>query len=140
MQAPRKLLSLLIPVMLALGCGFLRPSSTAERPEPARPDGAVADEHDSMLTLADFLKRLPGVHVMGSGANTRVEIRGASSFFLSGDPLYVLDGQAAGNNYAHVAGLVPAKHIDYVQVLKGSDAAIYGVRGGNGVIVIVTKK
>lgn len=132
-------LSTFVVISLALGCGPRGPVEELT-PREERPAGAVADDNDRMLTLADYLRQIPGVVVSGSGANTVVEIHGVSSFYLSSQPLYVVDGQDAGTSYAHVASLVPAKHIDYVRVLKGSDATLYGARGGNGVILIVTKK
>jgi len=132
-------LSSLIVVILMLGCSSRGPVEEVT-PREDRPAGAVTDVNNRMLTLADYLHQVPGVVVTGSGANVRVEIRGVTSTTLDNEPLYVVDGQVAGTSYAYVAGLVPAKDIDYVRVLKGSDAAIYGARGGNGVIEIVTKK
>ena len=135
----------LIPLS-SLAVAFLLPACSPKAPVDDltpiedRPAGAVADDNDRMLTLADYLRQIPGVVVSGSGANTVVEIHGVSSFYLSSQPLYVVDGQSAGTSYAHVASLVPAQHIDYVRVLKGSEATVFGARGGNGVILIVTKK
>lgn len=140
MKASLAFSSFLVPSFLALGCASSGSVSTTDRPEPDRPDDAVVDEYDAMLTLADYLRQVPGLVVTGSGQATHVEIRGVSSFYMDTQPLYVVDEQVAGHRYAHVASLVPARQIDYVRVLKGSDAALYGVRGGNGVILIVTKK
>lgn len=74
-----------------------------------------------------------GITVSNSGAIT---IRGGNNSFTAGasNALIVVDGQ-------------PVEAIDWIrpcivrsiQILKGSDAAIYGVRGGNGVVVITTK-
>lgn len=139
----KTLLTLLSPFVLViatLGCASRGPAEPSSTPEQAPPAGAIVDENSSMLTLADYLRRVPGVVVTGSGENTVVEIRGVSSFYLSSEPLYVVDGEVAGTRYADVARIVPAKQIDYVKVLKGSEATLYGVRGGNGVILIVTKK
>lgn len=140
MKTPVAVVSTLVLVILALGCASRGSADKAGTPTDEPPDGAIVDENSSMLTLADYLRRVPGVQVTGSGANTRVEIQGVSSFYLDTEPLYVVDGKTAGTDYAHVASLVPAKQIDYVKVLKGSEATMYGVRGGNGVILIVTKK
>jgi len=128
-----------LALSLTLGCASHKQVAENTAPEE-RPDGAVVDEYNSMRTLADFLRRVPGIVVTGQGQQTRVEIHGVSSFYSSTEPLYVIDGEPAGTVYAHVASLVPAQHIDYVKVLKGSEATLYGVKGGNGVILIVTKK
>lgn len=140
MKTPVTFLSGLVLVTWSLGCASSGSGSKERNIEPDLPPGAVVDEHSSMLTLADFLQRVPGVRITGSGPNTQVEIRGVSSFYLNNEPLFVIDGEVAGTRYAHVVHLVPVKQIAYVRVLKGPDAAIYGVRGGNGVILIVTKK
>ncbi|GAB3327057.1 TonB-dependent receptor [Larkinella ripae] len=78
-----------------------------------------------------------GVNVISSGvpgANSRIFVRGVTSF---GDtqPLVIVDGiQADLNN-------ISADDIESIQVLKDAGAAaIYGVRGSNGVIVVTTKK
>lgn len=68
----------------------------------------------------------------GSGSNIR--IRGITSFGNT-DPLVIVDGvQASLTN-------INANDIESIQVLKDAGAAaIYGVRGSNGVIIVTTKK
>ncbi|NBC65176.1 MAG: TonB-dependent receptor plug domain-containing protein [Bacteroidetes bacterium] len=103
-------------------------------------DGRISNENDYYRSLADYLTKVPGVNVRGSGENAYVTIRGISSFQSGNTPLYVVDGQAIGNSYSRANNIVNPQDIDYVRVLKGPDAAIYGVRGANGVIEIITKK
>ncbi|MDR9407789.1 MAG: TonB-dependent receptor plug domain-containing protein [Balneolaceae bacterium] len=103
-------------------------------------DGRISNENDYYRSLADYLTKVPGVNVRGSGENAYVTIRGISSFQSGNTPLYVVDGQAVGNSYSRANNIVNPQDIDYVRVLKGPDAAIYGVRGANGVIEIITKK
>ena len=86
------------------------------------------------------------------GASSRISVRGNSS--LSGDqqPLIVVDGvpvsndtQRTGDNtYRGVdfgSGLndINPEDIESISVLKGGSAALYGMRAGNGVILITTK-
>lgn len=92
------------------------------------------------LTLADRLRRVSGVRVMGSGSNITVAIRGGQSSSGGTDPLYVLDNTPIGNSYSQVNSMVDVSDIRNITVLKGSEASDYGVRGNNGVIVITTKK
>jgi TonB-linked SusC/RagA family outer membrane protein len=78
-----------------------------------------------------------GVNVIGTGvpgAASKVLIRGISTFG-STQPLVLVDGvQTDLNN-------VSADDIESMQVLKDAGAAaIYGVRGANGVIIVTTKK
>ncbi|MEX0660318.1 MAG: TonB-dependent receptor plug domain-containing protein [Balneolaceae bacterium] len=100
------------------------------------PKGSVSDDKDFYRDLSDYLRRIPGVNV----TQNTVTIRGISSFTSGIEPLFVIDGQVVGTSYAQVKNMISVRQIDYVQALKGSDAATYGVRGGNGVILIVTKK
>lgn len=72
--------------------------------------------------------------VPGGGSNVRV--RGVSSFGNS-DPLYVVDGVQIPNGIHDVN----SADIESIQVLKDAgSAAIYGVRGSNGVVIVTTKR
>ena len=79
-----------------------------------------------------------GVTVVESGAPgapSNVLIRGISNFGNS-SPLYVVDGVQEGS----MSGINP-NDIESISVLKDAGAAaIYGVAGGNGVIVVTTKR
>ncbi|WP_423347326.1 SusC/RagA family TonB-linked outer membrane protein [Larkinella sp. VNQ87] len=78
-----------------------------------------------------------GVNVISSGAPgspANIFIRGISSFGNT-QPLVLIDGIQAELND------VSADDIESIQVLKDAGAAaIYGVRGSNGVLVVTTKK
>lgn len=80
-----------------------------------------------------------GVAVRTGGAPGQeavVNIRGLSTVFGNGNPLYVIDGTFADPNTT-----VNPNDVESIQVLKdASAAAIYGSRAGNGVIIITTKK
>ena len=81
--------------------------------------------------IYEYLRgRVAGVVV--SSDNTII-IRGAGSFNGSTEPLFILNGVAVSN----VADISP-QDIKNVTVLKGPEAAKYGVRGSNGVILIQT--
>ena len=130
------LLSVLTVTLLFAGCSSVS-NTTAEGNSDRN---TVSNENDYYRNLADYLTKVPGVNVSGSGDNAHVTIRGINSFNSVNTPLYVIDGNAVGNSYSRANSIVNPQDIDYVRVLKGPDAAIYGVRGGNGVIEIVTKK
>lgn len=139
---------LISTLFLIAACSSTKPGNTAqeriETPhielENIRPADGISDDRDRYRNLADYLYRVPGVNVRGSGNNAVVTIRGINSFQSGIEPLFVIDGQVAGSSYSQVNSNINVRDIDYVRVLKGSDAAIYGVRGGNGVIEIVTRK
>jgi TonB-dependent SusC/RagA subfamily outer membrane receptor len=80
--------------------------------------------------------RLAGVWVSsdnGPGGSSMVRIRGFGSFLL-GNPLYVVDGVPFTDPNA-----INANDIQTVHVLKDAAASFYGMRGGNGVVVLTTK-
>ncbi|WP_367755789.1 SusC/RagA family TonB-linked outer membrane protein [Flavobacterium sp. WC2430] len=69
------------------------------------------------------------------GGFVNIKIRGINSF-SNNNPLFVIDGMIVDSPYDFATG-----EIESMQVLKdASSAAIYGVRGANGVIIITTKK
>jgi hypothetical protein len=70
--------------------------------------------------------------VIVSGKN--IQIQQAHSFFGSGTPLFVVNG----NIVPSIDNLDPVE-VKSIGLLKGSAAAIYGVNGSNGVITITLK-
>ena len=95
----------------------------------------------SNQTLNDLIRRLPGVNINDRGPYSKVTVTGMGESFISGtDPLFVVNGQSVGSDYATVYALVNPNDVVSMSVLKGSDASIYGSRGANGVIVIRTRK
>tara|TARA_R110002124_G_scaffold28599_2_gene100662 strand:- start:143 stop:2575 length:2433 start_codon:yes stop_codon:yes gene_type:complete len=87
----------------------------------------------SARSVLDLLMgRVAGVQVQGSGFNASVYIRGNQ-----GEPQFVLDGSPVDKD---LVMSLSVSDIDVVEVLKGASAAIYGGRGGNGVISILTKR
>ena len=112
----------------------------------------------SQLNVANALQgKVSGVQITQAGgavgASQRILIRGNSSF-NSNDPLIVIDGVpmdgSAGSQYGSDgkgildtgSGLndINPNDIENISVLKGGSAALYGMRAGNGVILITTKK
>ncbi|MFD2905005.1 SusC/RagA family TonB-linked outer membrane protein [Sphingobacterium anhuiense] len=86
------------------------------------------------------------------GSSARISIRGNTSLLNDQQPLIVIDGvpitnnsQRSGDNtYGGVdygSGLndINPEDIENITVLKGGSAALYGMRGGKGVIMITTK-
>src|SRR5690606_243372 len=68
------------------------------------------------------------------GEGSKIRVRGVTSFGDS-EPLVIVDGIEQNLNY------ISAQDVESIQVLKDARAAaIYGVRGANGVILVTTKK
>jgi TonB-linked SusC/RagA family outer membrane protein len=84
--------------------------------------------------------RVAGLDIQRSsgqaGENPTVLLRGNRSFAADQNPLYVIDGVPG----ASIDNINP-NDIESIDVLKdASSTAIYGAAGGNGVIMVTTKK
>lgn len=82
------------------------------------------------------------------GANQQIRIRGTGSYSVSSQPLYVIDGIQINSGdlsrittTSNVLSNINPDDIESITVLKDAAAtSIYGSRGGNGVILVTTKK
>ncbi|HET8657309.1 MAG TPA: TonB-dependent receptor plug domain-containing protein [Longimicrobiaceae bacterium] len=105
--------------------------------------GADEIEASHAVRLEDALEgRVAGVRVIRTASGgISVQIRGQSSIYGPSDPLYVVDGVPVRTMPGQgLIGLNPGD-IASVTVLKDAGAtAIYGSRGGNGVVLITTKR
>jgi len=101
------------------------------------PDALIRSE-DIPSGYRDVLQvlqgRVPGVVVNGDN----VYIRGIHTLIGNTDPLYLVDGIPVSDVNSVLA--IPVEDIDRIEILKGPSCAIYGSRGGNGVIAIYTKR
>ena len=69
------------------------------------------------------------------GADVNIRIRGAGSVTQSNEPLYIVDGFEAPN-----INDIPPSDIASIDVLKDASlTAIYGAKGGRGVVIVTTK-
>jgi TonB-dependent starch-binding outer membrane protein SusC len=77
------------------------------------------------------------------GDHQKVVIRGLNTLFGCTDPLYIVDGVAVPIVNIHSLGIADLNihDIESITVLKdASSTSLYGYQGGNGVIIIDTKK
>ncbi len=104
---------------------------------------AIVDVSDAKKIPATSSEQLlqgqaSGVTVINSGAPgaaSTIFVRGISNFGQT-QPLYVIDGVQVND-----MSLVNPNDIESISVLKDAGAAaIYGISGGNGVVVVTTKK
>ena len=102
--------------------------------------------------------RIPGVTVQNSsgepGSKSNIVIRGSTNMDygnLNGgntQPLYIIDGviydlnnMQGSYDLANPLSVIDPNNIESIEVLKdASAAAIYGARGGNGVIIVKTRR
>ena len=69
------------------------------------------------------------------GADVNIRVRGGTSVTQSNAPLYIVDGFQVDN-----INDIPPTDIASIDVLKDASlTAIYGAKGGNGVVIVTTK-
>ena len=132
-------------VAVSLATTFACASGGAKDTRPSRSEysadtSSIADDGKSMEDI--FAVRFPGVTVSRtSGGGLKIRIRGGSnSVYGSDEPLFVVDGTPLSPGSGGIVFLSP-NDIEKIEVLKNpADIALYGIRGGNGVIKITTKR
>ena len=106
----------------------LRTSRKKALTSPVDVIDGTKSKYASYNSIYDVIKNeVPGVMVSGNS----IRIRTATSINASNEPLFVVDGVPVNT----IDNIAP-QMVKSIQVLKGSSAAIYGMRGSNGVIVI----
>ncbi len=153
----------LLVVLMALGAGACARgrSEPPQKPESERGvsvgygtqsegdvTGAVSHASREALDtrgisrMDQLLERLPGVQIVRrSGLSFHVRIRGARSVLSSEDPLLIVDGTPVQpTQFAETIGSISPGDVASIDILRDGSAAIYGVRGANGVILIQTKR
>jgi TonB-linked SusC/RagA family outer membrane protein len=106
----------------------------------------IGSEKIDNVPMASFTSRLqgqaPGVNVLSGtgqpGSNASIRIRGVNSIAGGTTPLYIVDGITIDE--ATFSTINP-NDFESITILKdASGTALYGSRGGNGVVVIKTKR
>jgi TonB-dependent SusC/RagA subfamily outer membrane receptor len=108
--------------------------------------GTVVTSDDMDRTPVEPIERTLAAKVPGliishdADGSISIRIRGGSSLMGNNEPLYIIDGiPANAGPGGNLTGINP-RDIASIEVLRdAADLAFYGVRGGNGVIVIKTK-
>ena len=134
--------------MLCVACSHRPPENAqptaAVPPPPAATVQGVAPGEPAPRTLDQMLAgKLAGVSVTpGPHGGIRVRMMGPTSFNdASEGPLFIVDGTQVEAGPGGDLPWINPRDVESITALKNpSDIAIYGVRGGNGVIVIKTKK
>ena len=115
--------------------------------------GSVKMEDLNKAPVGTFVEalggRVAGLQVTASegkpGSDIDIVIRGIGSVTQNTGPLYVIDGMPVespqNEGGSNPLNMLDPNDIESIDVLKDASAtAIYGARGGNGVIMITTKR
>ena len=147
-----------VAALCAIACCWLTTSCASGNPAPRKDltDNTAAAPPPSMTTVtSDELDRagddaivkalsakVPGVWVsLTADGNLAVRIRGSASISANTEPLYVIDGLSVQPGPGGALLGINPHDIASIEVLKdAASLSFYGVRAGNGVIVIKTKR
>jgi hypothetical protein len=96
--------------------------------------------HQGANGIADALLLVPGVHEKGNTITIGGPTLASGGSVKLQEPLVVLDGVItnAGGSALSFISSIPTSSIDFIEVLSGNEAAIYGMRGAYGAIAINT--
>lgn len=159
---PRAFVVLSAVSVLALGCHRV-PAQEAPAPERrgedleigygaragVTPPASIASTSDATMRRTRarqveelIVGRFAGVQVLPTeGGGFTVRIRGVGTFTGNPEPLYVVDGQPVMVTRGRGIDWLNPADIARIDVLKdAASTALYGMRGGNGVILITTKR
>ena len=105
---------------------------------PRRITGEQLDKLN-LSNTADAVKMMPGVMMMGGRLTIRGGLMTPTGDLSDIEPLLVVDGvQTRAGSVVDYLNSISPNQIEYIEVLTGPEGAIYGTRGGNGVIVVKT--
>ncbi len=116
---------------------FNKPGMTYKKPTRRVDVDSVARTTQFLSVFEVFIGRTPGVRVVGSYPNYDLIIRGSSS--LQGgsiNPLYILNGSIVDASFINT---IPVDRVDFVDVLTGTGATMYGSMGAGGVVAVYLK-
>lgn len=118
--------------------------------------GDLVARSGSGSVISALSGRSAGVQIINptgvDGGSSRIVIRGNNSIFGDNQPLIVVDGVpmsneggltdwSGGRDWGTALNNINQEDIENIDILKGpTAAALYGSRGGNGVLLITTKK
>ena len=115
-----------------------KPSKPADRSTITADEVAKAGDEPLEVMLQ---RKFSGIQVLkNSDGDITLNIRGATT--TSGapkEPLYIINDMEVDPAGRGLSALVNPYDIESIKVLKGPEAAIYGIRGADGVIIIRTK-
>ena len=119
--------------VVAVGYGTQKKATLTGAVSAIKSEDMIRTKNENVTNM--LTGKLPGVRVVQKSAapgayDSNIDIRGM------GTPLFVIDGIPRDQDYF---SRMSPDEIQSVSVLKDGTAAIYGLRAGNGVILVTTK-
>jgi TonB-dependent starch-binding outer membrane protein SusC len=112
----------------------------AQKKDLATSVGNINGQNTKFASYQDVYQmiqgEIPGVQVVGK----RILIRGTGTINASSDPLVLVDGIDMFADANNTLDAIDPRMVKSINILKGPDAAIYGSKAANGVILITLIK
>lgn len=140
----RSSLQAAIVVALVAGCSQNKKAPASVGPS-AQQEGVTSEDiarTPSQPIEQQLMAKVPGIVVSRTpSGDVAIFIRGGSSGYGNTEPLYVVDGMTIQPGTSGGLSGISPNDIASIQVLKDpASLAMYGSRGGNGVIIVKTKR
>lgn len=118
---------------------YVKPPLTDRRVLYARAEATIkGDASPSALNVFELIRgRVAGVYVGGDRNNPTLTMRGASSFNLDGNPIYLMDGVPVTKGMILSIDINLVDRVEIVRSLAGG--IMYGDQARNGIISVFTK-
>jgi len=129
-----------IDEVLVVGYGTVKKSHAIGAISSVKNDGL--DEIPVSRADEALIGKVSGVTIQvtdaSAGSAPTIRVRGTGSISADASPLVVVDGVVVDGGYL---GNIDMNNVASIEVLKdAASAAIYGSRGGNGIIMVTTKE
>ncbi len=131
---------LMLIIIAGTSCKVNNSTSSATGVNSNTGSSSTVNVTNSAMTLFQYLKGVPGIVISGSESNPLIYVRQPTGLNSNNHPLFVINGQEAGKDYASVVSMVNVNDIKSITVLKDvASTSVYGMEGADGVILIRTK-
>ena len=115
---------------LAVGFGHIRDEDKLEAMSSLNKDETDFSHYTDIYEI--IRGRFTGVQII----NNEIIIRGGTSLYSGNAALLVVDGVVVD---ASTFRSISPSEVESINLLKGSESAIYGSRGANGVVIVETR-
>ncbi|WP_405379713.1 TonB-dependent receptor plug domain-containing protein [Maribacter sp. LLG6340-A2] len=118
-----------------ISCG----SSQKTTSEKSNIKAELDEKNRTNFTLLERIIQMPGI-INRNGKPVFAKTSNSFSNTGTQEPLYILDGYELGNSFSSLNEAVKSFNVKKIRILSSADAAMYGTRAANGVIIVTTYK
>lgn len=128
------ILFLFVFATLSISCSSTKSTSTTSKRDIKT---ELDEKNRTNFSLLERILQMPGV-INRNGVPVFSKTSNSFNATSTQEPLYILDGYEIGNSFSSLNEAVKSFNVKKIKILSSSDAAMYGTRASNGVIVVTT--